>query len=161
MFRVITLFTLLVLSSGAFSNYCDRWTQDQVSLLRAAYIYGEPYDYGYTLAAITVKESFVGDRVYRMNPHDPSFGVTHIHFETIKHFSGLTHWEAVKESERLVRDDVLSFNYSIKKLDSIKGTWWSKWKGYNGAGKQAEKYANDVQGIVKYLQECDIVASNY
>lgn len=135
-------------------EYCRNYTEEQLELIQRAYDFGKVYDYGFTLAAITIKESFVGNRVLRINPNDPSFGITHIHFGTIKHLGKLTHYEAIRESERLILDDELSWSYSVKKLDSIKGTFYNKWRRYNGSGKKAEKYASSIQSLIKEMKEC-------
>ena len=139
------------------ASECRTYTSEQQQVIQNAYSSGLPFDYGYTLAAITVKESFVGNRIIRYNPQDPSTGVTHIQFATLKHLSGENHWGALVLAEQLVVDDMLSFEYSVKKLDSIQGTWWNKWKRYNGNGPAAEAYARDVQGIIKGLKRCKIV----
>ena len=128
--RYFLMMIMLFLAIPAYS--CTKYTEEQVSLIRAAYVTGLHKDYGYTLAAITIQEAFVGDRVIRMNPNDPSFGITHINFKTLQYLTGKRYYDVVEEAERLMYDDVLSWQYSIKKLDTIKGTWFNKWKRYNG-----------------------------
>lgn len=150
-FVITFLFTLVV-----NAQECRKYTQEQQQLIQDAYSYGLPYDYGYTLAAIVVKESFVGGRIIRYNPQDPSTGITHIQFDTLKHLSGLNHWDTLQLAEQLIVDDLLSFEYSVKKLDSIRGNFWNKWKRYNGSGKAAETYANDIQGIIRGLKRCGV-----
>ena len=136
---------------------CKHYTQEQIEIIQKAYKFGEPKDYGYTLAAISVQESFLGDRILRVNPNDPSFGITHIHFNTIKYLGKKSHYQAIQESEELIKNDELSWKYSIKKLDSIKGTFYNKWRRYNGTGIQAEKYAQNIQRIIKEIKTCNIL----
>ena len=144
-------------SLKSVANECRVYTEEQLEVINTAYSYGFPHNYGYTLAAISIKESFVGDMIIRYNANDPSTGVTHIQFDTLKHLSGLNHWRALGVAEKMIKDDILSFKYSLLKLESIKGSFWYKWKRYNGSGKAAEKYANDIQGIIANLKRCGIV----
>lgn len=148
----------LIISSNVQAKTCNRYTDTQLHIINTAYSYGVEKDYGYTLAAITIKESFVGNRIVRINPSDPSFGITHIHFDTLKHLSGMTHYDAALESEKLITDDALSWEYSIKKLDTIKGSWWYKWKRYNGNGPAASGYANSVRAIIQNIKQCNYIA---
>ena len=66
----------------------------------------------------------------------------------MKHLSGLNHWDALELAERLITDDTLSLEYSVLKLNSIRGTFWNKWARYNGSGKRAQMYARDIQAII-------------
>lgn len=153
---IATIVISLLMSTVVWSEQCRSYTPEQRWLLQQAYSYGLPYDYGYTLSAIVVKESFVGERVIRYNPKDPSTGVTHIQFETLKHLSGLNHWDSLALAEELIVKDLLAFEYAVKKLDSVHGNFWQKWKRYNGSGKAAEAYANDVQGIIRGFKRCNM-----
>lgn len=150
-FVIAFLFTLAV-----NAQECRKYTDEQKQVLWAAYNYGEPYNYSLTLAAISVKESFLGNKILRVNPNDPSFGVTHIQFDTIKHLSGENHWGSIEIAEKLVADDLLSFEYSVKKLDSVSGTFWTRWRKYNGSGPAAEAYANEVQAIIRGFKRCGV-----
>ena len=151
------LFLLLVFSVTVNAEQCRQYTEEQLHVINEAYSYGFPYDYGFTLSAIVIKESFLGDRILRYNPNDPSTGITQIQFDTLKHLSGLNHWDAIKEAETLMYDDYLSFKYAVKKLDTIQGTFWNKWKRYNGKGQKAKKYASDIQKIINNLKTCNTI----
>lgn len=155
--NVIVFSIGLLVSVSVWAEQCRKYTTEQQQLIQQAYSYGLPYDYGYTLAAIVIKESFVGNRVIRYNVNDPSTGITHIQFDTLKHLSGLNHWDALALAEELIVNDLLAFEYAVKKLDSVSGSFWQKWKRYNGGGKAAESYANDIQGIIRGLKKCGII----
>lgn len=155
--KLFLVFVMLFGFGVGNAEQCRVFTDEQQQVLDEAYAFGLPYDYGYTLAAIAMKESFVADRVLRYNPTDPSTGVTHIQFNTLKHLSGLGHWDSIELAKELIQNDHLSFYYSLKKLDSIKGTFWRKWVGYNGRGRAAEEYANDIQGIIKMFKRCGVL----
>ena len=151
------LLSLSVLVSSVSMADCRSYTQEQRDLLDMAYMKGGEYGYELTLSAIIEKESFLGNQVLRTNPNDPSYGVAHISFDTLKWLSGKNHWDAIKEAERVVKDDQLAMDYALQKLLSVrKTTYWNAWKSYNGSGKAAEKYANDIQGIVRKFKRCNV-----
>lgn len=154
---VIVFVVGLLVSVGVQSEQCRDYTPEQQQIIQEAHSFGLPYDYGFTLAAIVIKESFIGHRVIRYNPTDPSTGVTHIQFETLKHLSGLNHWDSLVLAEELIVNDLLAFEYAVKKLDTVRGSFWQKWKRYNGAGKAADAYANDIQGIIRGLKRCSVI----
>lgn len=153
---VLTL-CFVLLTCDVSAQMCRKFTEEQLDVINDAYLFGLPHDYGYTLAAIAIKESFLGDRILRYNPNDPSTGVTHILFGTLKDLSGLNHWDAIDEAQRLINDDLRSFAYTIQKLDSIQGTFWNKWKRYNGRGPAAEAYARDIQVTIVNLKRCGTI----
>lgn len=63
------MLTLLLLAPAvAFAN-CG-FTPEQDRLVKLAYSYGLPFDYGKTLASIVVQESFVGKYVVKINSDD-------------------------------------------------------------------------------------------
>lgn len=155
--NIILILCSVFFSSTLFADVCRKYTPEQLDVISNAYRYGLQYNYGYTLAAIAIKESFLGGRVLRYNPNDPSTGVTHIQFGTLKDLSGLNHWDAVDEAQQLIKNDLLSFEYTVRKLDSIKGTLWNKWKRYNGKGPATNAYARDIQVIISNLKKCNVI----
>lgn len=154
---IIVFMVGLLVSVGVWGEQCRKYTTEQQQLIQNAHSFGLPFDYGFTLAAIVVKESFVGNRVIRYNVADPSTGVTHIQFDTLKHLSGRNHWDTLALAEELIVNDLLAFEYAVKKLDSVRGGFWEKWRRYNGKGKAAEMYANDIQGIIRGLKRCSVI----
>ena len=154
--KLIIAICMLLLSGFSFGQECRKYTPEQRQLIQKAYDYGLSYNYELTLAAIVVKESFVGGRVIRYNPNDPSTGLTHIQFATLRDLSGLGYWDSVILSEKLMDNDILAFEYSVKKLNSVRGDFWTKWKRYNGSGKDAEDYANEVRGIINQFKRCGV-----
>lgn len=73
----IVLLTLLLVScaSAAVANTCNL-TAGQYQVLDFSFYEGRKYDLGYTLAAIAMKESNLGDWVVNLN--DPSAGDYHV-----------------------------------------------------------------------------------
>ena len=144
------------LSLNAYSAGIQKcnYTEEQKEVLLKAHLHGLQYNLEHTMPAIIEQESFIGNRILRMNPDDPSFGITHIHFPTLKHLSGLNHWDAISEAERLVIDDDLAFEYAVKKLHSVRATTvWGRIKAYNGSGE----YANTVMGIMQKQKKCGVI----
>lgn len=146
-----------VISFNTHSKECRTYTEEQQSVLNLAFEYGKLYGYEYTLAAIVTQESFIGDQVVRYHPNDPSTGITAIHFPTLRHLGGLNYWDAMKEGEVLIKDDLLALHYAVKKLQSVHTTtYWNAWKRYNGSGKAAEQYANNINANIKQLKKCKV-----
>lgn len=148
----------MLLAALATSNEgCRVFTPEQLLLLDLSHKYGAQYSYEYTLPAIVWQESFVGSKVIRTNPGDPSYGITHVTFGTLKWLSGKTHYAAAKEAEMLVKDDMLALEYGIKKLETVhRTTYWAAWRDYNGRSPAGEKYANRIQHKVRELQRCNV-----
>ena len=134
---------------------CPSYTDEQLDRIQAAYEYGLGNGYELTLPAIVIQESFVGNKIVRYNPSDPSTGITQIHFRTLKDLSGLNRYEAANEAAKLVHDDSLAFYYAVEKLRSIKSeSYWYKWKRYNGSGYAATRYANRIRTLTLQLKHC-------
>jgi hypothetical protein len=147
---------LFVSCSPAYAQIlCPSYTDEQLDRIHAAYDYGIAEGYELTLPAIVIQEAFVGDKIIRYNPSDPSTGITQIHFRTLRALSGLNRYDAANEAARLVNDDSLAFYYAVEKLRSIKSTsYWYKWKRYNGSGPAAIKYANRIRTLTLQLRYC-------
>lgn len=147
----------VILSFNSHGEECRNFTDEQINTVYRAYHAGFPHNYGYTLAAIAIKESFVGDSIIRINPNDPSYGIMHVTAKTTHYLLGeeVSYWDRVKLIERSVFDDELSFALAIAKLNSIKSDDFRvKWKRYNGSGEQAEKYSESIAKIVSGLKKC-------
>tara|TARA_Y100000310_G_scaffold227068_1_gene229270 strand:- start:9022 stop:9513 length:492 start_codon:yes stop_codon:yes gene_type:complete len=148
---------LSVLCSVGVNAECRSYTQEQRDILDMAYIKGGQHGYELSLPAIIEKESFVGNQVLRANPDDPSYGVTHITFNTLRWLSGKNRWDAIKEAENIIKDDGLAMDYAIQKLLSVHSTtYWAAWRDYNGRSKAGERYANDIQGIIRKFKRCNV-----
>lgn len=153
------------LCSGVFANKCDiPFTPEQNALLHLSYAVGEPHDLGYTMAALTWKESFVGRHIVRINPSDGahgSYGVTHILLTTAMYLTDVdSTWEAKAElAPRLMRDDIYTLHLSLRYLLNFSDRPYRKMvEKYNGSGKMAEEYADAVIKKVHVLQECKYFA---
>lgn len=137
---------------GSFhaSAHCTDYTQEQNRVLELAYSIGEPYDLGYTLAAIVRQESFVGPYIIRLNPKDGvagSFGLTHITMEWLMdHKRESNIWKMKSEyPARLMTDDVFALNMGLQHLLANRHRGWRPMlRRYNGGSTYAGKIAVHV-----------------
>lgn len=155
-----SLWLLFLLPLFSYATTCPKWTEAQEEVLRAAKAYGEPYDLGWTLAAITAQEGFVGPYIIRHNVEDSgggSFGITHIQLKTAMYLLNIKNvWEAKAViPKKLLLSDEFSFKLSIMKLkQSAHLPWRQMVAKYNGTGQAAQLYAEKVANNVKMLQRC-------
>jgi hypothetical protein len=161
-FILSAIIAFFILCSSAQAQIaCPKYTEEQLERIQAAYNFGATYGYGLTLPAIVIRESFVGDRIVRYNHSDPSVGITHIQFQTLKSLSGLNQYETNNEAARVIRSDFLAFYYAILKLESIKSkSYWYKWKRYNGDGHKAIKYAHKIKVLTIQLEFCQRLSAS-
>jgi hypothetical protein len=151
---------LVLIFNIAYAECDFSFTPEQNSLLHLAYAVGQPHDLGYTMAAITWKESFVGRHIIRINPNDGkngSYGVTHILLDTAMWMLDIdSTWEAKAElAPRLMRDDIFTLHLSLKYLLRFNHLPWRKQvERYNGQGDLARSYADDVTKRVNLLLKC-------
>ncbi|MGP1450279.1 MAG: hypothetical protein ACTTJS_04045 [Wolinella sp.] len=138
----------------------------QKSVLLKAYEYGNPYELGYTLAAIAWKESCAGE--YRMNFQDPSAGIYHAYLPgIIKKYPSLKQNGFTQNviGSMLVKDDAFAAREAISELkywEKIhKGNWEKMIKSYNkgfswqrdeNANRLATAYYLDVKSRMQKLQ---------
>jgi len=80
---IIFLFPLLIFSEtlNELEKKFKKLSLEQETVMKKAYHLGEPFNYGYTLAAIAWKESACG--VYMINLQDPAAGVFHNNINTV------------------------------------------------------------------------------
>ena len=152
------LLTTLLVTPAVKASSCN-FTEEQSRLLNLAYDYGAPYAFEQTLPAIVMQESFVGDKVIKVNPDDGalgSYGITHVLLETGMWLEGkeFSRWEALELAEELVDDDLRALELAVKKLQSVhKGDYFRTWKDYNHS-KYGYKYAVAISKNMKILKHC-------
>lgn len=159
-------------TATAQPNQCEGYdilTSDQKRVLRAAYHYGKPYDYGLTMAAIALKESSAGQ--FKLNYLSNDFGVMQINIVTASRTMGITNrFHKMRLAERLVKDDEFSYYLAHSVLDHFQGrrymtneVWQEMVKSYNRGyqwktdpeeNATAELYLADVRRNVNLLRRC-------
>lgn len=182
---VKVLFSIFILifcfsQANAIETECPVYTQEQEDALKLAYSVGYEDDLGLTLAAIVVQESFVGPYIIRENPNDysthtrkdgstftirGSYGLSHILLSTGMWLENYTSvWKARGELvPRLVEDDEYALKVALKKLHSVRKPdqdWRTLVARYNGSGKAARKYADNIAKHVTMFKKCSSVVEH-
>ena len=159
---------LLVSTCGLATGKCEtKFTKEQEKILRMAYEVGKPHDLGWSVAAITWQEGFVGKYIVRLNPKDGkegSYGVTHILLTTAMSVTKEKNvWRAKAEIvPKLMNHDKYAITMSKDILAEAQPRFkdYKKlWAYYNGGDKnytspQAVEYSDKIGNKVKYLQQC-------
>lgn len=171
------IITLMVLLSVVFATEAEqvnrgykslyKLTAPQLKVMLYAYKAGQPYDLGYTMAAIAWRESNFGQ--WPMNIHDGkwgSFGVFHILMESAASRNKLTtDWERSRFAEQLVFDikvcadeAIAELTYWQRKFRNSPEPWKSMVAGYNAGHKALNSsagrdYVNDIVIRVKALNK--------
>ena len=157
---VILIIFVLASTLEASASICPKHTVEQRSIVLKAYSAGSPQDLGYSLAAIVIKESFVGPYVVKVNNTDGkygSYGLTHVNLETAMWLEGYSNsWKAKQDLiPKLIHDDNYAFSVSLLKLLKHKSRGWEgMWSKYNGTGKKAKAYGKAVKSNVLMLMKC-------
>lgn len=157
---ILTILYIALLAEPLHASQCRSMTVEQERAVQMAYVVGSPVDLGYTLAAITIQESFVGDYIVKANPKDGehgSYGLTHVLLSTAMWLEGEESiWKAKQDIlPKLLTDDLYAFKMSLMKLNTYKGDdWKGRVKAYNGRGALAEKYYKNIVKHVKMLKNC-------
>lgn len=172
MIRIFT-WLILLLPLPALSLNCDKVRQlsmVQKHNLSKSYSYGQPYELGYTLAAIALVESQAGK--WRLNIKTGDVGLYQINYITAQNTLGVDrYYDQLALHERLVYDDVLGAEIAIATLEHFRANrvmtsvvWQemiksyntgSQWKRNKQMGKRAEKYLTKVSTSVRLLKQCE------
>jgi hypothetical protein len=136
----------------------------QVYIMYKSYMWGLPFDMGYSMAAIAFAESSAG--LYLDNPNDPSAGVHHILVWHVMDDLGIerTNENIEITMEMLASNFSLSAHYAIEVLsywyNEHNGNWYNTWRSYNrgyynrneSARTASIRYANKINYLVKTIQ---------
>lgn len=172
--NIVTFFILLTLSFNSYAqnqtnkkhiNLCTKYHFDdgQLNVLKLSYLYGKPFDLGYTLAAIAWQESVAGK--YLINVNDPSFGVYHILISTAASRAKVRGLNKNLLAYNLMMNQKLAAAFAIKELlywkTSLKrkeATYSNIWAAYNAGwhynGRQGQRYSSNIQEKVRWMQKC-------
>lgn len=151
---------------SAYGKELEEMTPQQYEMLLSILHYGEQYELGITLAAISWKESGIGK--FNMNLADGkygSFGPFHIllDYSAIRH-GKTTDWGRSRLAEKLIYDIEFSIQEAVNVLKAFKTKTCDTTcaiarynGGYSGRkNAQAKAYAKDVEkrkvAIIKYME---------
>lgn len=160
---IITIY-LMLLSTLSLGQECRNYTPEQTIALHTAYAVGAPYDLGYTLAAITKQEGFVGKHIIRVNSKDGkygSYGITHINLETGMWLNDEDNsWKArAKMAPKLMTDDVYALKTALRKLETVHHLGWRDMvRSYNGSVRSDKTltYLNSIIGHINQFKKCGV-----
>ena len=139
-------------------------TAKQLSNFKFSYTYGAKYQLGWTLAAISYKESSLG--LHSINLADPSASQYHILLKSAlkRHHIKDTSWNRSRMMEKLLYDRRFAAKEAIAELLYWKAYWiqkgyigkwlWIKMVGsYNGGYYSNINYARKVARAIKILRK--------
>lgn len=166
--RMIGVAMLMSLVSGvANANSCtiiNSYSQAQRDVIQFSYDYGKEYNLGYTLAAISIRESHAGK--INLNISDPSFGPYHVTIQNALHYHGWrdTGYNRNVLAQMMMDDIELSAAFAIENLrgwQRIHGSsnWKQIWASYNAghAGYDSpagREYAGIIASNISKLKKC-------
>ena len=150
--------TLVILMLPFLAEATCGLTPEQQSVLHFSYSYGEPHDYGYTMAAIAMEESHLGKYNIGLDAH--SFGPWHVTVD--KALIGLG-WEDTlfnrNRAAQLMLDDIyFSARLALREL-----LWWNEirdndWRrvveSFNAGYGSNPEYVRRIIGHINTIKEC-------
>lgn len=155
--------------AALFLSSCMVFDIDQKIALSKAYEYGEPHDYGYTLAAIAWKESSAGK--YRLNIESKDIGLFQINAKTAYNTLRVTnYYKRIELVQELLTNDYLGAYIAVETLEHFRAgrrlsaqvyqemlmsynTGYT-WKTSEERKRKALAYSEDVRHKVRELQRC-------
>lgn len=149
--------TLMLLFAASAHASCEL-TPEQERVLHFSYAYGEPHDYGYTLAAIALQESHLGK--YNISLGDPSAGAYHLTIDKAVDKLGWAHTPFnYNRAAQLLMDDIeFAAELAVEVIDwwhtYHKGNFYKVWSSYNGGFKGNQLYADKIYANIKKIKHC-------
>jgi len=173
--RILLTLCLTLLPTLALAQSCPTFTREQQYLLRVAHVYGNQPNarleaaigdrIGYTMAAMLWREAFLGDRIFRHNPTDPSYGVMMVTFTAYLRTKGWNRdymsYNIIHQHSggiaKMIENDVyaiqVGYEYLVIKMVEQRSLWGGV-RAYNGGGQMARDYRDDIQDRVRQLIRC-------
>ena len=157
--KVLLLPLVALLTANAAYAFQDcELTPEQRSVLHFSYSYGEPHDYGYTMAAIAMEESRLGKYNIGLDAH--SFGPWHV---TVDKALIEMEWEDTlfnrNRAAQLMLDDI----YFSAKLALKEILWWHGVRNgqylrviesFNAGYGRNSEYVRRIAQNIKTIKEC-------
>lgn len=149
----------LLAANAAYAFQDCELTPEQEGVLHFSYSYGEPHDYGYTMAAIAMEESNLGK--WRLNLQDPSASAWGVTIDKAVTKLGWDHtpFNYNRAAQKLVDD--IYFGAALA-LETI--LWWDKtregnWRrvveSYNAGYGSNPEYVRRIIGHIDTIKECN------
>lgn len=162
--KLLVLLVLLFISHITYAQDCAEYgnlSPIQKGRLEFAYHQGNPYDLGYTMAAIALAESSAGR--FRVNLSSKDVGLFQVNSRTASKVLGVTnYYKRLELDQKLIYDDILNAYIALDVLTYFKkyhkGDWKKMVASYNNGFKinteKAKNYVDKVSKYVKVLQQC-------
>lgn len=165
--KVLVALLTYLSSTLVVAEECDVFfTTDQLHTLQRAFDAGQERDWGWSLAAISWRESSAGLELVRFEPpfkaENASYGPFHVYLKTAMSREGCVDYACAADiTQDLITDFQYSADHAMAELDywmSVHGRDYLKiWKGYNDGFQNTQKgadYAEEIRGKIRYLKEC-------
>lgn len=172
-FTAISLLLLLAVTFPSYAYECKalqtkyKLSATQVHNMWKSYEYAKEKNLGYTLAAISYKESSAG--IFNINRKDPSAGHHHVLVTHVLKYFNLKDTEANREKAL----KVLKENFEVSAffaltelewwLNRHNGDWFKTLRSYNQgyywkipnpeARKRSWNYATEAKALVSFMQQ--------
>lgn len=142
-------------------------TERQMSIMFFSYSYGREHDLGYTLLAIALKESGLGQ--WNVNLQDPSASPWHVTVDKAVDKLGWRHtpFNMNRATQRLIEDPFLGASIAVEEIknwykihDNVSGherwrrTWASYNRGYNWHNSTGQAYADEINTNIIKARQC-------
>lgn len=167
--NILLIVLILSLPWSVKAKECSSWdklTLSQQERLEFAYDVGKHSNFGWTLAAIALKESSAGK--FRLNLYSDDIGLFMINHTTAERTLGVTnYYKKLELHQRLVYDDELGGTLALSVLKHFhkqhKGNWKKVVRSYNEGNswwkndKSAKKsldYYESVKDNLVMLRRC-------
>ena len=153
---------MFFITTNVYANRCNNWNKlsiAQQERLEFAYDVGKHSNFGWTLAAIALKESSAGE--YRLNIHTKDVGLFMINSVTAERTLGITnYYKKLELHQKLIYDDELGGTIALSVLKHFnkvhKGDWKKVVRSYN----EGNKWLKDVKSAKKSLDYYEKVKQN-
>jgi len=163
------MFVMMVsFSTNAVQNSpsCRIFTLDQINVMQQAYDFGKPHNLGWSMAAISWRESSAG--VNMANWSDPSFGPFHNFINSVAARHGVMGDDRAmmvlamrlfNDFDFAAQETVNELNYWISRHGE---NWPLVWASYNAGNNwnspRGAGYAEDIRQKIVFLRENRCIA---
>ena len=161
----VILITLLLISNVFASDFdINNLTPQEIKTLKEIKAHGKENGLSYSLMAIAIKESKLGE--YMVNLDTKDFGLYQANIKTVINRENApdTSWNRNVFAMKLISDFQFATKNAIEELSywqKVHNNNWSKvWSSYNGGWKYnsdaAKQYSKDIATIIRELKKVDV-----
>lgn len=156
------ILALSLVSFPAQGEECPEFNINQYHVLQQAYDKGEPYDLGYTMAAIALHESHAGEVLVNVNKNTfNDYGIAGVNLKTASNRLGITnHYKRNILASKLVSDYDFNLQMSLTELlywQEHKDSWEQYVAAYNSGWDTTHGlnyYVPEIKDKLKTIKRC-------